>query len=35
LIKKFHFDIEDENFWKLGIGEIENLLEEFKGMSDA
>ena len=35
LIKKFNFDIEDENFWKLGIGEIQNLLEEFKGMSDA
>lgn len=35
LIKKFNFDIEDENFWKLGIGEIKNLLEEFKGMTDA
>lgn len=35
LIKKFGFDIEDEHFWKLGIREIENILEEFKGMSDA
>lgn len=35
LIKKFGFDIEDEHFWKLGIGEIENLLKEFKGMCDA
>jgi len=35
LIKKFGFDIEDENFWKLGIGEIESILAEFKGMCDA
>lgn len=34
LIQKFGFDIEDENFWKLGIGEIEILLEEFKGLCD-
>jgi oligoendopeptidase F len=34
LIKKFGFDIEDENFWKLGIGEIEILLAEFKGLCD-
>jgi len=35
LIKKFGFDIEDENFWQLGIGEIESILAEFKGMCDA
>ncbi len=35
LIKKFGFDIEDEQFWQLGIGEIEILLQEFKGMCDA
>ncbi|MBP6497981.1 MAG: M3 family oligoendopeptidase [Campylobacteraceae bacterium] len=35
LIKKFNFDIEDEDFWKLGIGEVEGLMSEFKGMSDA
>ncbi|ACZ12651.1 oligoendopeptidase, pepF/M3 family [Sulfurospirillum deleyianum DSM 6946] len=34
LIKKFGFDIEDEGFWQLGIGEIEILLEEFKGLCD-
>ena len=32
LIKKFGFDIEDEQFWQLGIDEIKVLLEEFKGM---
>ncbi|NCB53349.1 MAG: M3 family oligoendopeptidase [Epsilonproteobacteria bacterium] len=35
LIQKFGFDIDDERFWLLGIGEIENLLQEFKGMCDA
>ncbi len=35
LIKKFGFDIEDEHFWQLGIGEIESLLAEFKGMCNA
>ena len=35
LIKKFGFDIEDEDFWQLGIGEIEILLKEFKGMCNA
>lgn len=32
LISTFGFDIEDANFWKLGIAEIEQLLLEFKGM---
>lgn len=30
LISSFGFDIEDANFWKLGISEIEKLLIEFK-----
>ncbi len=30
LIKKFGFDIEDENFWQIGIDEVANLLKEFK-----
>ena len=32
LIEKFGFNIEDEDFWKLGIAEVELLLSEFKGM---
>ena len=35
LIATFGFDIDDEAFWALGIGEIESLLKEFKGMCDA
>jgi len=35
LIKKFGFDIEDEQFWQLGINEIKILLDDFKGMCDA
>ncbi|MDD3342258.1 MAG: M3 family oligoendopeptidase [Sulfurospirillaceae bacterium] len=35
LIEKFNFDIDDVGFWKLGIAEIESILEEFEGMSHA
>jgi len=35
LISAFGFDIEDEAFWALGIGEIETILKEFKGLCDA
>ncbi|MDD3463763.1 MAG: M3 family oligoendopeptidase [Sulfurospirillaceae bacterium] len=31
LIKRFGFDIESEDFWGIGVREIEYLLEEFKG----
>ncbi|NPA74271.1 MAG: M3 family oligoendopeptidase [Epsilonproteobacteria bacterium] len=30
LVKTFGFDIEDEEFWRLGINETKKLLEEFK-----
>lgn len=35
LVSKFGFDIEKEEFWQMGIGEIEKLLKEFKGICDA
>jgi len=35
LIDKFGFDIDDEEFWKIGIDEIRKLLVEFKGMNHA
>lgn len=34
LIGKFDFDIESEEFWEIGIGEIKKLLEEFKGLQN-
>ncbi len=30
LISKFGFDIDDKEFWKIGIEEIRKLLKEFK-----
>lgn len=30
LIAKFGFDVDDREFWKIGIGEIRELLKEFK-----
>lgn len=30
LVKIFDFDIEDENFWKIGIKEVKNLVNEFE-----
>ena len=35
LIAMFGFNIEDEAFWELGMGEIESILKEFKGLCDA
>lgn len=29
LVMKFGFDVENEEFWKIGIEQVENLLEEF------
>jgi oligoendopeptidase F len=34
LIGKFDFDIESEQFWDIGIGEIKKLLNEFKGLQN-
>lgn len=35
LIDKFGFDIDDSEFWKIGIGEIKVMLKDFKGMINA
>lgn len=34
LIKVFGFDIDDEEFWKIGLEEVESLVNEFKGLAD-
>jgi oligoendopeptidase F len=34
LIEKFGFDIDKEEFWQIGIDEIESILSEFKRLSD-
>ena len=35
LIATFGFDIDDVAFWELGIGEIREILKEFKGLCNA
>lgn len=35
LVKLFGFDIEDENFWKIGLEEVEKMVEEFEGLVHA
>lgn len=32
LISKFNLDINNENFWQIGINEIKKLVDEFKGI---
>lgn len=32
LIKKFGFDIDDKEFWEIGINEVKKMLEEFKDL---
>lgn len=32
LVGYFGFDIEDEEFWQIGIEEVKTLLEEFKAL---
>ncbi len=34
LIKSFGFDIEDEDFWQIGIDEVTNMVEEFKKLKE-
>ncbi|PAF54373.1 oligoendopeptidase F [Helicobacter sp. 13S00482-2] len=34
LVARFGFDIEDEEFWKIGIEEVKKMLEEFERISD-
>lgn len=34
LVGMFGFDIEDDKFWKIGLLEIEKILNEFKGLVD-
>ncbi|MBE0496685.1 MAG: M3 family oligoendopeptidase [Campylobacterales bacterium] len=35
LVALFGFDIDDEEFWQIGLGEVEALVREFKGGVDA
>ncbi|BCD47841.1 Oligoendopeptidase F PepF [Helicobacter suis] len=34
LVGMFGFDITDKEFWKIGMGEVEKMLEEFEGLLD-
>ncbi len=34
LVSAFGFDIEDEKFWRIGMGEVKRLFDEFKGAVD-
>lgn len=35
LVALFGFDIEDENFWNIGLQEVEKIVQEFKGLIHA